>query len=713
MDAKSKKGTDSKLKNRYIILSLGFAAFFFIIVFRLFNLQIVEGSKYLADAQKKTLKEVAVEAPRGKILDRYGVPIAVNRQGYSVYIAKAEITSSEMNEMLLKLWSVLEKNNESHADSFADFMTLDPIAFNNMSKEQAEKWQTNTNRLNMKKEEVKYDARELFDYLRNEKFKIDPSLTDEQAYAVMTLRYEILINNWNFSQGGAVALARDVSMDTVSELEERRHEFPGVFTTIEPVRVYNDAYDVAHVLGYIRRINSTQYDSLKDEGYDNDDLIGQAGVEKSAERYLRGRNGKMSIELDDSGRLTKKNVTVEPVPGSDVVLTVDMNLQKVAMESLARNIERIRHDKNGPNYGDAFSGAAVALDVNSGEVLAMVSYPSYSPEIFLAGPEDKEAQQAIIELNRDENNLKAELNRAIQENYAPGSTFKPLTAIAALEKGVITPTNSNRVDRGTLYIGGRSLFCLEKPEHGHGVLDLKKALETSCNVYFYLVGTETGIESLTYWANSFGLGRLTGIDLPGEKPGTMSSKELKQTLRNDIWRPADTAQVSIGQFDNSFTPLQLANYIATIANGGKLYKPHVIKEVVRYDGSVVNRTEPSYTQLPLKDTTIAAVKKGMVAVTSSIDGTAKKAFEGLPFEVAGKTGSAQTKSGGGRSPNGLFVCYAPADDPKIAIAVVVERGVWGSNVAPVARDIIDEYFGLKAADSRSSELKPEKPLLNP
>jgi penicillin-binding protein 2 len=704
---------DKKLKQRYVILSLGFIAFFFIIIFRLFNLQIVEGEKYVTDAQTKLLKEADVEAPRGKILDRYGVPIAVNRQGFSIYIAKTEITTSEMNDMLLQLWTLLEKNNENHVDTFEKYMTIDPIAFNDMSEDEIVKWQTNSDRLNIKKEDVKYDARELFDYLRNEKFKIDPSLSDEQAYAIMTLRYEILINNWNFSTGGTVALARDVSMDTVSEIEERRHEFPGIFTTTEPVRVYNDAYDVAHVLGYIRRINSSQYDSLKDEGYDNDDLIGQTGVEKTAERYLRGRNGKMSIEIDDSGRLTRKNTTVEPVPGSDVVLTIDRNLQKVAMESLARNIERIRNDKNGPNYGDAFAGAAVALDVNSGEVLTMVSYPSFSPEIFLAGSEDKEAQRAIIELNKDENNLKALLNRAIQENYAPGSTFKPLTAIAALEKGVITPESNNRVDRGTLYIGGRRLFCLEKPDYGHGVLSLKKALETSCNVYFYQVGTETGIETLTYWANNFGLGKKTGIDLPNEVSGTMSSIELKKQLRNDIWRPADTAQVSIGQYDNSFTPLQLANYIATIANGGKLYKPHVIKEVIRYDGSVVNKNEPSYTQLPLKDTTIAAVKKGMVAVTSSIDGTAKKSFEGLPFEVAGKTGSAQTKSGGGRSPNGLFVCYAPADDPKIAIAVIVERGVWGSNVAPVARDIIDEYFGLKAADSRSSELKPETALLNP
>ena len=704
---------DKKLKNRYFILCLGFMVFGIMIVFRLFNLQIVEGEKYVADSQRRILKEGEIEAPRGKILDRYGTPIAVNRQGYALYIAKTNISTSEMNEMLLKLSDLLEKNGDGYVNTLSKFLTFGPIGFNNMNEKQIYSWQTNPDRLNMKKEEVRYNAFELFEYLRDEKFKIDPLLTNEQAYRIMNFRYEILINNWNFSTGGMVPLAKDVCMETVAEIEERRHEFPGIITMTEPVREYIDAYEEAHILGYIRAINSRQYDELKDEGYDNDDLIGQTGIEKSAERYLRGKNGRMTVEVDADGKLSQKLVTMDPIPGHDVILTIDTNLQKVAMDSLAYNIERIRNDNRGPNYGDAFSGAAVVLHVNSGEVLAMVSYPSFDPAIYLAGPEDVEAQQKIIELTKDEQNLKALLNRAIQENYAPGSTFKPITAVAGLEKEVITPGSNIIACRGHTYIGGRYLFCLERPTYGHGPLSLKRALETSCNIYFYELGNRTGIEALTYWANCFGLGKKTGIDLPNEVSGMMSSIELKKQLRNDIWRPADTAQVAIGQFDNSFTPLQMANYTATIANGGKLYRPHVIKEIVKYDGSVVNRTEPVYTQLPLKDTTIAAVKEGMVAVTSSIDGTAQKAFEGLPFEVAGKTGSAQTKSGGGRSPNGIFICYAPADDPEIAIAVIVERGVWGSNVAPVARDIIDEYFGLKAADSRNTGLKPEKPLFNP
>ena len=699
-----------KLNNRYMMLGLGFIIFGLIIVFRLFNLQIVDGAKYSAYSERSVLKEIPIEAPRGKIFDRNGSPIAVNKQGFAIHIVKTGINTSELNEMLLKLTHVLEKNNVSHVDSFSKYLTFNPITFNNKTAKEIEKWQKNENRLGMKPEDVKQTPEELFSYLRDEKFKIDESYTDEQAYKIMVLRYEILVDNWNFSTGGTVTLATDVKMDTISEIEERHHEFPGIITSSEPVREYVDASDSAHVLGYIGAISSSQYDNLKDEGYENNDLIGKAGVEKTAERYLRGRDGKKSIEVDTGGRLIQQKETVAALPGSDVTLTIDKNLQKVAMESLARNIDFIRNKKENANFGDADAGSVVVLGVNTGEVLAMASYPGFDPQVFLAGSEDKVAQQAIIDLNNDEK--KPQLNRTIQETYAPGSTFKPLTAIAGLEKGIITPVNSKIYDSGHTNIGGRDLYCLEKPTYGHGWLDLKSALETSCNIYFYELGFKTTIDTIGIWADHFGLGKRTGIDLPSEAAGTMSSMELKKRLRNDIWRPADTAQVSIGQFDNAFTPLQMANYISAIANGGKLYKPHVIKKVVKYDGSLVNEAEPSYTKIPVQQSTIDAVKEGMVAVAQSIDGTAYKSFIGLPFEVAGKTGTAQTSREATRSPNALFVCYAPADDPQIAIAVTVERGAWGSNVAPIARDIIDEYFGLKKANSDSSVLKSEEPLFN-
>lgn len=694
------------------MLGICFVMFFFIIIMRLVNLQIVEGEKYNIDSQRRVLKESTITAPRGKILDRYGVPIAVNRQGFTVEIVKTNVDTQQLNEMLYKLAMIFEKNNIGYKDSLTKYLTFAPVTFNGKPIEEIKSWETNKDRLGITKEsDIQTTPQGLFKYLREEKFKIDAKYSDEQAYKIMKLRYEILIDNWNFSTGGTVLLATDVGIQVIAEIEERHHEFSGVITDVEPMRQYLDAGDEAHVLGYVRAINATQLESLKDEGYESNDIIGQTGIEKAAERYLRGKDGKKSIEVDISGRLTEQQESVPAIPGSDVVLTLDANIQKVAMESLKRNIEKIRVKGDKNNFGDANAGALVALDVNTGEVLAMASYPSFDPQVYLAGSEDKAAQLTITELNKDVN--KPQFNRAIQGIYAPGSTFKPLVAIAALEEGIITPSQRIR-DPGTWTVpaGGWTFKCLEFPNVGHGWLDLKKALETSCNIFFHMVGYNTGIDKLDKWAGYFGLGKKTSIDLPNEVAGYMSSKEVKKLLHdNDDWRPADTAQVSIGQFDNAFTPLQIASYISTIANGGKKYKPYIVKRVIKYDGSIVNETKPTFEQVPVKASTIAAVKEGMVAVTQSIDGTAKDYFTDFPYEVAGKTGTAQTAGKlATHSSNALFVAYAPADNPKIAIAVVVERGAWGSNTAPIARDVLDAYFGLKKANTGDVSLKPEEPV---
>lgn len=701
-----------KLNNRYLMLGLSFVIFAFVIITRLVNLQIVEGEKYNADSQKRVLKESDVIAPRGKILDRNGVPIAVNRQGFTVGVVKVKssLNASELNAMLLKLVKIFDKNNKKYNDNLSKYLTFNPITFNNKSMDEIIAWEKNVNRLALKDADVQNTPEKLFSFLRSDKFfKIGSEYTDEEAYKIMMLRYEILIDNWNFSTGGTVSIANDAGMESIVEIEERHREFPGIVTDVQPVRQYMDAQNEAHVVGYVGSITQKQLDQLKDEEYRNDAIIGQVGVEKAAERYLRGTDGKKSIEIDTSGRLMQQQETVPAIPGSDVVLTIDTNLQRVAMESLKRNIEYICQRGGKNNFGDANAGSVVAMDVNTGEILAMASYPSFDPQIFINGSDDKISQQAIIDLNKNIN--KPQLNRTIQEIYAPGSTFKPLTAIAALESGVITPNSNRYLDTGTENLGGKDFFCLEYPKTGHGWLDLKKALETSCNLYFAKFGVATTIDNIDKWAWLFGLGKKTGIDLPGEATGYMSSKEVKKQLhQGDDWRPADTAQVAIGQFDNAFTPLQIADYISALANGGEKYTPYIIKKVVKYDGSIVNETKPSFVKIPVKPDTINAVKEGMVAVTQSVDGTAKESFIGLPFDVAGKTGTAQTGREATHSSNALFVCYAPADKPRIAIAVVVERGAWGSYTAPIARDIIDEYFGLNRAGDASGTLKPQEPV---
>lgn len=693
---------ERKKIDRFTVLAFFFILFFLVIILKLVDLQIVRGQQYNESSQNRVLKEQTVKAPRGKIVDRYGVPIAINRQAFAVQIVKTDIDTAAMNDVMLRLAGVFEKNGDSYFNSFSKYLTLQPEGFNGKTADQFKKWIEDKNLFSLKDSDKKKLASlnnysDIFKFLREVCFKIDASYSDEQAYKIMTLRYEVIANKWYFDTGNSITLARDVKSKTIAEIEEQNFLFPGITTDIEPMRKYIDAQTASHVIGYMGAISSEQVSAMKDEGYGPNDIIGQAGIEKWAERYLRGKDGQKRVEVDTKGRLMEELDGIPAQPGSDIVLTIDMKLQKAALESLEKNIGEIRTKGGKNNFGDANAGAVVALDVNSGEILAMASYPDYNPSTFLSGSDDKEAQKLIAQWLTDNEN-KPLRNRAIQDIYAPGSTFKPLTGIAALEEGVITP-NTIINDTGKMNIAERDFYCLEYRNGlgAHGKLNLKKALETSCNIFFHKIGYDTGIDNIGKWARHFGLGEKTGVDLDGESAGILSSKQYKKetfSKTDPVWRGADTAQSAIGQLYNKFTPLQLANYIATLANGGKRYTPHILKSVIKYDGSVANETKPEYVQVPVKKETLDAIKEGMVAVTHSIDGTAAKVFLDFPYKVAGKTGTAETGLEATHSSNALFVCYAPADDPKIAVAVVVERGVWGSNVAPIAKDVLAEYFGL-------------------
>ncbi len=685
------------LKNRYIILAIFFIILGVIIVLKLIDLQIVHGKELEEISEKRVLKERTVVAPRGNILDRNGIPVTSNRQGFNVDIINTEIKNKELNEMLLRIFNIFEKNGDKYKNTLKQYLTINPVSFNNKTGEQVIAWQTGE-LLGVKHKNVMEFPEKVFEYIRDTLFKIDGTYTDDEAYKIMVLRYEILKNKWTFDIGGTVRLAEDVDLKTTAELEERQHEFPGVTTSIVPIREYIDAEPYAHVLGFVRQISAEQYEKLKEEEYGSNDIIGQTGVELAAERYLRGKNGQSRIEVDTKGRLTDELSGVPAIPGNNVILTIDTKLQKVAMESLENCIEDIRESGKGGsrNHGDANAGAAVAVDVNSGQVLVMASYPSYDPSIFLADVSDTESQKKILELYNPMNTGKPALNRAIQGQYAPGSTYKPITAIAGLEEGIITPDTVIECT-GRKIIGNMEFWCLEyrMGMGAHGPLKLKKALETSCNLFFHELGYRTGIDNLEKWAKYFGLGEYTGLDIPGESKGVRAGRESKKRIYDDEWWPADTAQTAIGQFNNVFTPIQLVRYISALANGGKLYKPYTIKTILKYDGSIVNKTIPEYDKIPVSSKTIDAVKQGMISVVHSVEGTAAEVFKDFPVTVAGKTGTAETGKEAEHSSNALFVCYAPAENPEIAVAVVVENGVWGSYTAPVARDILEEYFSLK------------------
>ena len=694
-------------KDRHTIVSIVLVLIFAVIIYQLANLQLVQGENYYTQSQVYNLRTSTIFAERGNIVDRYGVPIAVNSTSYYLTLMNAGKPSEEMNDMVYKLIKILEKNGDKYNNTFSKYLSEKPVKFGTMLKNSKDRIKVLSNATGYKFSNLDQDSdpEEFYEYFRDTVFEIDTEKYKEpEIYKIITLRFEILTNN-------NPVIAESINAKTVAEIEERTDEFPGAIVDLVPSRKYIDAEYAAHLIGYVRTISEEELANRADEGYKPDDIIGKTGMERTAEGYLRGTNGYRKIEIDDNGKI--KTISEEAVkPGSDVVLTIDMRLQKVAIESLEKNIKLIRQKPQSRNFKDADAGAAVAIDVNTGEVLAMASYPSYDPAIFLAGPENEAAQNAIRKLYDLNNKARPAFDRTINGTYAPGSTFKPLVAIAGLEEKKVNPYEKY-FDKGYEIYDNMKLASIEYHSYGVGLgwVNLVQAIQKSSNPYFYNLGVKVGIDNIDKWATKFGLGQKTGIDLLDESTGILASKAYKKTYSPYMFGKADTAQTSIGQFDNSFTPIQLANYCATIANGGKRFKPHIIKRVVKYDGSIVTETKPEYELLPVKKENMKIIQEGMIAVANSEDrgGTAANAFnELLPIKVAGKTGTAETESTNQtRSSNALFICYAPADKPEVAVAVVVEKGVLGAYTAPIAKDILKAYFDNKGSNIQDIEIKSD------
>lgn len=430
------------------------------------------------------------------------------------------------------------------------------------------------------------------------------------------------------------------------------------------------------------------------------DYVGKQGIEKICEEYLKGTDGQRILGDADAELL---GIDEEGAKAGDyVVLTLDAELQMVAEESLKNTITEIA--RNGMGKGlqkgaDANAGAVVVLDVNSAEVLALATYPSYNPEEF---------SENYSELAEDED--KPLWNRALSGTYSPGSTFKPLTAVAAVETGAVSVDDRLICNGVYRYFTDYQPKCWIYLEHGlsHGSENVTEAIEDSCNLYFYEAGRRTGIDALSQYAKKFGLGEYTGIELPEEK-GSMATPEYKKKIAGEDaeWYGGDTIQAAIGQSYSHFTPIQLANYIATLANGGTRYRPHIIKSIhSSSDGTVIKRNAPVIEErIDISDTTLDAVKRGMYGVVD--EGSASKIFKNYNIEVGGKTGTAQGSST--KSNTALFVAFAPYEKPEIAVAVVIEHGVRGVNAATVAKDIFDEYFATDkflTEDYNVGELMP-------
>lgn len=680
------------LKNRYNILYIILALLTVLVLQRLFVLQISEGENYREISDSRLARNIPVKAPRGEILDRYGRALVTNRVGHSIAIAKIDDDTQKLNKVVYNLAVLFDSEGLSYEDGFPVSKQL-PYEFQfsgEMAEEQAEK---ETAFKKKYKFSAQLSAQEVVDKFL-QRYKIADTYSPEAARKILGIRYEM--EQRNFSSNNAYVFAKDVDIALVSQIKEQRDKYSCISVYQEPIREYTNGTTAAHILGRIGMINAEEYAQLKEQNYGMNDYIGKEGAEKAFESYLKGTDGTNSIERKIKEGESEIVYSRDPVPGKTVMLTIDLDLQKAAEEALEKHIKRIASSSTYRNGSDANAGSAVVVDLNSGDILAVANYPSFDPARY----------------NLDYNELLKTpgnplLNRAVSGTYEPGSTFKLVSAIAGLETGNLRPEETI-VTKGRYPYLGHNFDCNIYRSSGgnHGTINVSQALRDSCNYFFYEVGRRTGIEMIDYYAQMFGLGEYTGIELEEEVRGTLASPEERKESGRE-WYPGDVLQASIGQSDNLFTPLQIANYVATVANGGTNYKAHLLKAVRS------NAPEAEYEEIQpeirhkadIKKENLEAVLKGMGMVTAA-GGTASGTFADFPVKTGGKTGSAQVSSG---SANGIYVGFAPFDDPQIAVAVVVEHGASGSGVSPIARDIFEQYFYGHA--EVSTEAAPKNELL--
>jgi penicillin-binding protein 2 len=480
-----------------------------------------------------------------------------------------------------------------------------------------------------------------------------------------------------------VKLEKNISREKLAIVETHTLDLPGVSVDVVPIRRYSGGEMMAHLIGYTGEISREELDKDESETYTPGDLIGKSGIEKYLDTYLRGVSGIEQIEVNVRGKETKVLGRDDPEPGHNVVLTIDALLQKVAWNALA----------GGP-------GAVVAMSPRDGSVLALVSSPSFNSALFSGGI----SKQDWKKLSDDP--LHPMENRVIAGQYPPASTYKMIVAAAALQEGLITPETSFQCD-GFYELGNRKYRCWHKG--GHGRISLHRAIVQSCDVYFYHVGKLVGVDKLAEYARRFGLGASTGITLPREKSGLIPTREWKQMRFKEPWQIGETISVSIGQGYNLVTPLQLVTAYSALANGGTVWRPRLIERIEDVDGHVIKAFAPEKTSVvPISANVIEQLKKALWGVVNEEGGTGRAARR-READVAGKTGTAQViglpddekarkvKFISSRyRDHALFVCFAPVDNPEIAIAVIMENaGHGGAAAAPVARKILDAYFDRK------------------
>lgn len=658
-------------------------------VFTLYKVQIRDSDQYSNSLDANLIATTTrVTAARGSILDRNGRVLVSSKEYNSLAVNTKELFSlDDPNAAILDLVNAITTYGAEYVDTLpitkeAPFQYVDDMTgLQEMM-------------LNAFLEYYKLDedtsAVELLAFLR-ETFEIDGNYSAEEARTIAGIRYELKIRA--IISTSQYFLVENADTNLILYLKERN--LSGFYVDTSYTREYETPY-ACHLLGYIGSMDADEYKVYAEDGYNMNADVGKSGVEKAFESYLHGSDGvRTNITTSDSGALIDSEYDVEPEPGNNVYLTIDIELQGQAENILASYIERENANREAHNstlgedasesdgYKQLITGGAVAIvDVKNCEPLALASYPNYDITTFLDNYD---------ELLKDPNTPL--VDRALQGEYEPGSTFKPVTALAALNEGYITGDTAI-FDAGIFtkyaYAGYTPTCWAYSAGGGHGTINVIDALKYSCNYFFYTVGDMIGIENIAKYATMFGLGESTGIELM-ESTGVVATPEYKEKALGEEWYVGNTLQAAIGQSYNLFTPLQLASYTATLANKGTRCSASVLKEVKSFDytSTVYTRPKEVLDELNIDDSYFDLIHQGMIAVCNASDGTASSVFASSVVTVAGKTGTAET---GSYTDNAVFVCFAPADDPEIAIAVVVEKGAGGSTVSPIARDIVNYYF---------------------
>lgn len=639
------------------------------------KMELVDGETYQTKAMQYTANSVTITAARGEIVDRYGRAIAQNRMGYTVYFSRAEMPKGSENEVIWQLCRILKEADEEWIDNCP--IVISPSGYASYTEESDKLINKMKSTLTL---QTYATAQNCLDTM-NEKFEVG-NLPTDTAREIMGVRLNML--QMEFSSANPYIFAEDVSLATAQKIMENSALLPGVYVEVMPIREYVDGSVAPHLIGITGSIYAEEYEELKKQGYSINAEIGKFGVEKEYEKYLKGTNGQRKIQRDSDGKIVYEYISRDAVPGNTVVLTIDSELQKVAQNSMATTIQSIAargRQTESLDGEDADAGALIVMNCRTFEVLAAVTYPSYDLNDYNTKYSEMVADKAA-----------PLYNRALNGTYAPGSTFKPAVALAGLQTGVIDK-NTKIECTGRYYLEEYDNFYLNCL-HVHGTLGVTDAIGESCNVFFYHTGYQLGITRLNDYCKQLGFGVATGIGM-GESKGILAGREEREA-KEENWYAADTLTASIGQNDNKFTPLQLCAYVSTIANGGTRYQARLVKTIKSYDmvETVVEDTSENpvvYNALNVDKTFINLVKRGMLAVTQDEGGTASDTFDNYPIQVGGKTGTADTVKNK-YSANALFICFAPFEEPEIAIAIVGERCAFGSYMAIIARDIMDEYF---------------------